>query len=189
MSLYYTEKTDNYSGGQAKVVNIVLTFSGLFIFIIGIWMAFHPIYSVWSAKKAGEAEYAQADQNRQITIVEAQAANEAATSKALATIKIAQAEAQAEVERAKGVAQANAIIGDSLKGNEDYLRYLYITGLTGKASQIIYVPTEAGLPILEAGKRNYGKSFLSRFRQRQKSCKPAKNKKSQAGCPAGLYGR
>ena len=37
--------------------------------------------------------------------------------------------ADAEVERAKGVAQANAIIGDSLKNNEEYLRYLYINGI------------------------------------------------------------
>jgi regulator of protease activity HflC (stomatin/prohibitin superfamily) len=121
-----------------------------------VWFVFsfaYQYYKVFSATQSGKAEYAQADQNRQITIIEAQAANEAATSKALATIKIAQAEAQAEVERAKGVAQANAIIGDSLKGNEDYLRYLYITGMTHGDKQIIYIPTEAGLPILEASHR------------------------------------
>lgn len=111
-------------------------------------------FKVFSAEQSGKAQYAQADQNRQIAIVEAEAANEAATSQALARVKIATAQAQAEIERAKGVAQANQIIGDSLKGNEDYLRYLYINGLTEHAGQIIYVPTEAGLPILEAGKRN-----------------------------------
>lgn len=124
--------------------------------LIGIIWAFiygWQYFKVFNAEQTGKAEYAQADQNRQITIVEAQAANEAATSQALAKVKIAQAEAQAEVERAKGVAQANAIIGDSLKGNEDYLRYLYITGLTAHANQIVYIPTEATLPILEAGKR------------------------------------
>ena len=125
---------------------------GTVLLIIGLIVG-NQWFKVFAARQTGKAELAQADQNRQITIVEAEAANTAATSKALATVKIAQAEAQAEVERAKGVAQANSIIGDSLKGNEDYLRYLYITGLTGKANQIIYVPTEAGLPILEAGKR------------------------------------
>lgn len=108
---------------------------------------------VFVATTSGKAEYAQAEQNRQITILEAEAANQAATSNAEAAVKIAEAQARAEVQRAKGVAEANDIIGDSLKGNEDYLRYLYITGLTGKANQIIYVPTEAGLPILEASKR------------------------------------
>src|SRR4051812_38644488 len=106
------------------VVLVVLTIANM---VVG------PIYGVWSASKAGQAELAQADANRQIKVVEAEANNVAATSNAEAQIKIAKAQAQAEVERAKGVAQANSIIGDSLKGNEDYLRYLYITGLTEHA--------------------------------------------------------
>ncbi len=153
MSFFYKEATNDYRGGDPKVVNIMfVSILGLLV-LLGFWMAIGPIYTVWSSTKAGEAELAQAQQNRQIKVTEAQAENEASISQAEAHIKIAQGEATAEVERAKGVAQANAIIGDSLKGNEDYLRYLYITGLTGKANQIIYVPTEAGLPILEAGKR------------------------------------
>lgn len=98
-----------------------------------------------SARWAGEAEYAQAEQNRRIKVLEAQAAHDAA--KLLAS---------AEVERAKGVAEANKIIGESLKGNEAYLRWLWIKGLeeAGDANpSVIYVPTEAGLPILEAGRR------------------------------------
>lgn len=58
--------------------------------------------------------------------------------------------AQAEVERAKGVAKANKIIGDSLKDNEAYLRYLFVNNLADTKDQVIYIPTEAGLPILEA---------------------------------------
>lgn len=139
--------------GDVAVTRLSIAVALSILGLIFLSTAFGPIYNVWEQGKQGQAELAKADQNRQITIVEAEAANTAATSKALATVKIAAAEAQAEVERAKGVAQANAIIGDSLKGNADYLRYLYITGLTGKANQIIYVPTEAGLPILEAGKR------------------------------------
>src|SRR3990170_3957810 len=62
-----------------------------------------------------------------------------------------------EAELAKGVAQANEIIGQSLKGNEAYLRYLWIQGLeNGTAPTIVYVPTEAGLPILEAGRFGFG---------------------------------
>jgi hypothetical protein len=58
-----------------------------------------------------------------------------------------------EVERAKGVASANKIIGDSLKDNEAYLRYLWIADMTNnKAPSVIYVPTEANIPILEAGR-------------------------------------
>jgi hypothetical protein len=101
-----------------------------------------PRYTVWSAQMEGEAEYAQAEQNRRIAILEAEAELEAA--KALAA---------AEVERAKGVAEANAIIGQSLKDNEAYLRWQWIKNLESGSNSVIYVPTEAGLPILEAGKR------------------------------------
>lgn len=96
---------------------------------------------VWNAETAGEAELAQARQNRQIATLEAEAKLESA--KLLA---------QAEVERAKGVAEANRIVANGLGGPEGYLRYLYIENLSQSQGKIIYVPTEAGLPILEAGR-------------------------------------
>ncbi|MBP3731363.1 MAG: hypothetical protein J6I40_07845 [Mailhella sp.] len=103
-----------------------------------------PRYSVYQQGLAGEAELARAQQNRQIRIQEAMAAKESA--KMLA---------EAEIERAKGVAEANKIIGDSLKGNEAYLRYLWVQGLnSAQTPQVVYVPTEAGLPIMEAGRTN-----------------------------------
>lgn len=102
-----------------------------------------PKYSVWEQGQVGKAELAKASFNRQIKVQEAEAALEA--SKSLA---------QADVERAKGVAQSNQIIGNSLKQNEDYLKWLYIEALKEKTgAETIYVPTEAGLPILEAGRR------------------------------------
>lgn len=100
-------------------------------------------YNVWSSGQQGKAELQQADWNRQIVVREADAKKEAAVSLA-----------QAEIERAKGVAQANKIIGDSLKDNEAYLRYLWIDGLQSGKNQIIYVPTETNLPILEANRFN-----------------------------------
>lgn len=99
-------------------------------------------YKIYAREMDGKAELKQAEWNRQIRIREAEAEREAA--KALA---------QAEIERAHGVAEANKIIGDSLKGNEAYLRYLWIDGLQKEHNQVIYVPTEANLPILEAGRR------------------------------------
>lgn len=134
--------------GKFWLLIAVVGVLGLVGLIVG-WQWF----KVFSAEMSGKAEYAQAEQNRQITIIEAEAANAAAISNAEARVKMAVAGADAEVARARGVAEANKIIGDSLKGNEDYLRYLYITGITEKGGQIIYVPTEGGLPILEAGKR------------------------------------
>lgn len=116
----------------------------LFIIVVAGVMYGYPKYNVYRQSLAGEAELARASQNRQIKIQEARAKLESASL-----------EAQAEVERAKGVAEANKIIGDSLKGNEAYLRYLWIQGLQdGTNPQVVYVPTEAGLPILEAGRMN-----------------------------------
>lgn len=111
--------------------------------LIVLMMAGCPHYNVWQQNLAGKAALARASQDRQISVMEALAKKEAATNLA-----------EAEIERAKGVARANQIIGDSLRNNEEYLRYLWIDGLqnTGK-TQVIYVPTEANLPILEAGKR------------------------------------
>jgi len=99
-------------------------------------------FKVWRAEKTGQAEFVQAEQNRRIKVLESQASLESATL-----------QAQAEVERAKGVKEANAIIAEGLGGPEGYLRYLYINTLNDLETQLIYVPTEAGLPILEAGKR------------------------------------
>lgn len=115
----------------------------LSIIIFGMWGC--PQYNVWQQGLSGQAELARAEQNRKIAVQEAMAKHEAATHLA-----------EAEVERAKGVAAANKIIGESLKGNEAYLRWLWIEGLkdAGSHEKIIYVPTEAGLPILEAGRLN-----------------------------------
>ncbi len=97
---------------------------------------------VWNAETAGEAELAQATSNRRIAVLEAQA-----------KLDSAKMFADAEVLRAIGVAKANKIVADGLGGPEGYLRYLYIQNLEQSEGQIIYVPTEGGLPILEAGKR------------------------------------
>lgn len=121
----------NYLSTLGVVVALILLAGGLY----GC-----PQYTVYQQRLEGEAELARADFNRQVAVREAQAKKDAASLLA-----------EAEVARAKGVAQANQIIGDSLKNNEAYLKYLWITDVTGnKAPTVIYVPTEANLPILEA---------------------------------------
>ena len=104
-----------------------------------------PLWNVWSEGLGGQAELARAEQNRQIRIE---------ASKALAEAAIY--EAQAEVARAKGVAEANDIIAEGLGGAEGYLRWRYILMLEetgGQGRETIYIPTEAGIPILEATRR------------------------------------
>lgn len=101
-----------------------------------------PQYRVYSSRMAGEAELAQANFSKQVAVQTAIAKNDSAKY-----------EAEAEVTRAKGVAQANKIIGDSLTNNEAYLRYLFVNNLEHTQNQVIYIPTEANLPVLEAAKR------------------------------------
>jgi hypothetical protein len=123
--------------GAGAIVGLVV----LVLLTAGAGLVGCPIYNVWSARKAGEAELAQADQNRQIAVAQARAKAESAHF-----------EADAEVTRAQGVARANEIIGKSLQNNEAYLRYLWINGLEENRNAVIYVPTEANLPILEASR-------------------------------------
>lgn len=128
-----------------SIASIIINFAFAIFVSISLLFGIFAIYAkfnLWASSLKGHAELNHAEWNRQIAVREAEAKRDA--SKMLA---------EAEVERAKGVAAANKIIGDSLKGNEDYLRYLWIDSLGQTKDQIIYVPTEAGLPILEAGKR------------------------------------
>ena len=114
----------------------------LMLAIAGSLMWLLPLYSVWRLGLAGQARLKEAEFSKQIEVEEAKARLEAAKYLNLA-----------EVERARGVAEANEIIGKSLEDNDEYLRYLWVQGLQNGSNEVIYVPTEAGLPILEAGKR------------------------------------
>lgn len=107
---------------------------------LGMWGC--PQYNVYSQRLEGEAQLAKAEQSREVAVRQARAQKDAAVYLA-----------DAEIARAKGVAEANKIIGASLQGNESYLRYLWIQTLEhDKGKTIVYVPTEASLPVLEAGR-------------------------------------
>ena len=104
-----------------------------------------PTYNVYSKQMQGKAAYEQAVQDRRIRVLEAQAA-----------LDSAQLTAQAEVARARGTNEANRIMAESLGGPENYLRWSYIHMLEETAGkpgrEIIYIPTEASMPILEASR-------------------------------------
>jgi regulator of protease activity HflC (stomatin/prohibitin superfamily) len=113
------------------VLAALLVVSGL------IWL--FPQVNVYYRSAGGRAALMEAESTRQVKVLESKAKKDAAAF-----------DADAEVERAKGVAQANKIIGDSLKDNPRYLQYLYITGLregSEKGNRTIYVPTEGGMPV------------------------------------------
>ncbi len=124
-----------------KVVLIAFSIFVIFSWAYGNFIS--PNIYIWQQSMAGQAELAHAEYSRQIATCEAMAKKESA--KALA---------DAEVIRAEGVAKANKIIGESLSGNEGYLRYLWIQGLQTNNMQVIYVPCDSGLPILESVRLN-----------------------------------
>jgi hypothetical protein len=132
-----------------SIVTVSIT---AFVVVIAGGMYGCPKYRVYSQTYSGEAALREAEWSKKVSIEEARAAEESATLKAQARVTQAKAEGEAELVRAKATAEANQILGQSLKDNEAYLRYLWIQGLQDGNGERIYIPTEAGLPILEAGK-------------------------------------
>lgn len=111
------------------------------LLLVAAGMLAMPQYRVYEQRLAGEAKLREAEFSKQIQEMDAK--GKLAASKMLA---------DAEVERAKGVAEANKIIGTSLKDNPDYLTWLWVEKVADNGNGIIYIPTEGGMPILEAGR-------------------------------------
>lgn len=135
------QNTNQNTKRENTVLVLVMAMVTLLLVVIVCWA--WPTWRVWQREMSGKAELAEAEWTRKIKVEEARAVKESSSMLA-----------EAEVERAKGVAEANKIIGASLEGNESYLRYLWIQNLNDGGNEVIYIPTEAGLPILEAGKRS-----------------------------------
>lgn len=119
---------------------------GFFVLIFAVAIAAAamfvlPQWNVWRADLSGKAALAEAENARKVQIEEAKGRLEASRFYAAA-----------EIERAKGVAEANKIIAQGLGGPEGYLRYLWINKLGENGQDVIYIPTEAGIPLLEAGR-------------------------------------
>ncbi len=101
-----------------------------------------PAYTVWYSGMHGRAELNRATYNRQVKVQEAIAEEDAAGHlQGKDTI------------RAHGIARSNEIIGQSLEKNEAYLRWLWIDEIN-KNNNVMYVATELGMPIQEAGRRS-----------------------------------
>ena len=118
---------------------LILLVVGVLLQPLAMWGV--PQYRLYSERLAGEARLAEAQSSRRIAILEAEARRESAV-----------ALAEAEVLRAEGAARANKILQNSLGGPEGYLRYLQIQALERANANLIYVPTEAGLPVTEASR-------------------------------------
>lgn len=129
----------------AKSLAVLICSIGIVGGGIGGCMFGWPQYKVWQQNKEGEAELAKAEQNRQIKVQEAKADEEAAKSLA-----------QAEITRAEGKSKANEILVKSLGGPQNYMQFLWVDAMKNGQNQTIYVPTEANLPVTEAGRTVVG---------------------------------
>lgn len=118
----------------------ILLIAVIFVAVILGFMFGYPKYKVWKAEQNGKAQFAEAEQNRRIKIEEAKA-----------NLEAEKLNAQAEIERAKGAAEAIRIENGSI--TPEYIQYLWVRqqgSLSDKT--VIYIPTEANLPILEANR-------------------------------------
>jgi regulator of protease activity HflC (stomatin/prohibitin superfamily) len=118
---------------------VAITLSAILVLAFALWGL--PQLGVYNRTLAGRAALMEAESTRQVKVLEAKAARDSATLKA-----------EAEIERAKGVAEANRIIGESLKGNDEYLKYLYVVGLQdqeggGGEKTVVYIPTDGLVPL------------------------------------------
>ena len=113
-------------------------FVACIIMVCGIASLFiiYPVYNVWASEMSGKADLREAEWNKQISIEEAKAELESAELKK-----------QSDVIRAQGIAEANEIISKSL--TPEYIKWKWVEGLHDGTSEVIYVPTEANIPILE----------------------------------------
>lgn len=120
--------------------------------LIIVLMVGLPVYNVWQQEMAGKAEMAKAEQNRKILIEEAKARLEAE-----------KLNAQAEVERARGMAEAMKLENGTL--NTTYNQYLFIRTLEkladkGSLPQIIYMPAEGLVPVMDVSTKATAKPVL-----------------------------
>ncbi len=94
---------------------------------------FRPVFGPWIQERKGFANLRQAEQERRILIEQAQAEKDAATLRA----------------------EAIQIVGQAAKDFPEYREQEYIGAFAEmltqcRGQQLIYIPTEASIPVLEA---------------------------------------
>ena len=122
---------------------MIMTIIGVIVFL-AFMLWFGPTYKVWQSQKSGEADLAQAHKEQQVQVAKAQGRLDAATLNK-----------QAAIVEAEAVSEQIKTIGAQLTEHDLYLKWQWIKMMEERPeSSVIYVPTEANLPILEAGARN-----------------------------------
>lgn len=103
---------------------------GIFVAMAAGIVFGYPVYKVWEQSKAGEAALAKATQDRQIKVQEA----------------------EAEMEAASKQAEANRILGESIRQYPESMEQKWVEAIEKTSNQVIYLPTEASVPITESAR-------------------------------------
>ena len=116
-----------------KVIGIIVGVVVFVMVLIFALMVGYRYYSVWSMEMQGKAKLAEATQSRQIQIEQARSEREAAALRA----------------------EAIAIVSKAAKEFPEYRLQEFLGAFAealkeGNINQIMYVPTEANIPITEA---------------------------------------
>ena len=116
----------------AIIIGVVAVFLW---FIVG-----YPSWNVWASRKSGEAQLAEAENAEKVAMM-----------KANARLNAAKANKEAEIIEAEAVSLSIEKIGNSLEANPSYNKWQWIKMMDrDNDKSVIYVPTEANIPILEA---------------------------------------
>lgn len=120
---------------QKSLVKVVLGGVTLSVAILMAGLFGYPLYNVWSQRLQGAAELAHAESARKIQVQQAEGEKEAAQLRA----------------------DAIRIVGQAAKDFPEYRTQEFIGAFAealkeGKITQIMYIPTEANIPITEAGR-------------------------------------
>lgn len=115
----------------------------LVVVLIGWFLFGYPMWKVWASGKSGEADLQQAHKEQQIQV-----------SKAQGRLDAAKLNKEAAIIEAEAVSEQITKIGAQLTEHDLYLKWQWIKMMEEKPEgSVIYVPTEASMPILEAGRR------------------------------------
>lgn len=129
---------------MAQYIQPAIWVVGLIIVASFAWgLSIGPRWTVWAAHQKGLADLAQAKNEQQIQIAEAQGRLDAADLNK-----------KAAVIEAEAVKLQIAEIGSELTKHDLYLRWQWIKMMEdgNSGAKVIYVPTEANLPILETSR-------------------------------------
>ncbi|BCT88210.1 hypothetical protein KTG68_04095 [Acinetobacter variabilis] len=125
----------NYVRRNALSPFMLLSLLFFLLIVILLLLFGWPHYKVWKQGMDGQAALAEAEQSKMIQVQVA----------------------KAELESAKLRAEAIKLVGQAAKDYPEYRKQEFIGAFgealrEGRIQQIIYVPTEANIPIVEAGK-------------------------------------